>query len=125
MIERMGFMDKLINNYASFWKNYVNFKDRTSKGGYWWAFLANLIVAFVVGIIDRFLSGGQGTPGTLAILFELAILLPGLAITVRRLRDAGRPWYHILIGLIPLVGDIILIVWLCGDTKSFEGEQVA
>ena len=54
----------------------------------------------------------------------LAALIPSLAIAVRRLRDAGKQWYWLFIGLIPLVGEIILIVLLCQPTVSSEGAQV-
>ncbi len=92
------------NEYINMWKNYVNFKDRTTVRGYWMAFLVNFIVSFVLGIIGI---------DILISLYSLATLLPSLAICVRRLRDGGNGWGWIFISLVPLVGWIILIVKLC------------
>lgn len=109
-----------MQEYLAMWKNYVNFKDRTSVRGYWMAFLFNFLAGIILGI----LTGILPVLGFLSGLYSLAILIPSLAIVVRRLRDAGKAWYCIFISLVPLVGSIILIVWLCRPTSNFEGEQV-
>ena len=109
-----------MQEYIAMWKNYVNFSDRTSVRGYWMAFLFNFIAALVLGVLAAivpvlsFLSG----------IYSLAVLIPGLAIVIRRLRDAGKQWYAIFIAFVPLVGGILLIVWLCQPTVSNEGAQV-
>ena len=109
-----------MQEYVAMWKNYANFSDRTSVRGYWMAFLFNFLAALVLGIIAAiipaliFLSG----------LYSLAVLIPSLAIAVRRLRDSGKQWYWLFIALIPLVGEILLIVFLCQPTVSSEGAQV-
>lgn len=109
-----------MQEYIAMWKNYVNFSDRTSVRGYWMAFLFNFVIAFVLGLL-----GAIVTPLLiLSSLYSLAVLIPGLAIAVRRLRDAGKAWYYIFIAFVPLVGGIILIIWLCQPTKSAEGQQV-
>ena len=94
-----------MTEFVNMWKNYVNFSDRTTVRGYWMAILFNVIAAVIIGVIAgitglTFLSG----------IYSLAVLLPGLAILIRRLRDAGKPWFYIFLGLIPLAGFIILIV---------------
>ena len=94
--------------YLDMWKNYANFADRTTVRGYWMAFLVNVIISTALGIIGIEILAG---------LYSLATLIPGLAICVRRLRDAGFHWTAILLPLIPLVGWIILIVKLCRDSK--------
>ena len=109
-----------MQEYLAMWKNYANFSDRTSVRGYWMAFLFNFLAALVLGIVVAILPVLTFLPG----LYSLAGLIPGLAICVRRLRDAGKQWYWIFIGLIPLVGGIILIVFLCQPTVSSEGAQV-
>ena len=109
-----------MQEYLAMWQNYANFSDRTSVRGYWMAFLFNLIAAFVLGIVIAIIP----FLGFLAGLYSLAAIVPGLAITVRRLRDAGKAWYWIFIVLIPLVGEILLIVFLCQPTVSDEGKQV-
>lgn len=109
-----------MQEYLAMWKNYANFKDRTSVRGYWMAFLFNFLAGIILGIITAIVPA----LGFLAGLYSLAALVPGLAIVVRRLRDAGKAWYCIFISLVPLVGSIILIVWLCKQTNSYEGQQV-
>lgn len=101
------------------WKNYVNFSDRTTVRGYWMAFLFNFIASVVVGLI----AGLIGLE-FLASLYSLAVLLPGLAICIRRLRAAGKAWGWIFISLIPLVGTIILIVFLCKPSIPDDGVPV-
>jgi uncharacterized membrane protein YhaH (DUF805 family) len=82
---------------------YVDFKGRASRPEYWWFFLS-YIVLYVIFLAIR-------VPA-LAILIALAYLLPLLAAAVRRLHDTGRSGWWYLIALVPLVGAIILIVYL-------------
>ena len=109
-----------MQEYIAMWKNYANFSDRTSVRGFWMAFLYNFIVAFVVGLVTSIIP----ILGILAGLDSLAVLIPGLAIAIRRLRDTGKAWYWIFIGFVPLVGVILLIIFLCQPTASSEGAQV-
>ena len=95
--------------YLDMWKNYADFKGCTTVRGYWMAVLVNFIITTALGIIGIEIIAG---------LYSLAVLIPGLAICVRRLRDAGFHWSAILLPLIPLVGWIILIVKLCRASKG-------
>ena len=104
-----------MTEYINYWKNYVNFTDRTSRRGYWMPFLFNVIIGFVVGIIGLEI---------LTTLWSLATLLPGLGIAVRRLRDAGKHWAWIFINFVPLVGQIIFIVFLCKRSVPDDGTPV-
>jgi len=101
------------------WKNFANFKDRTTVRGYWMAFLFNIIIAFVIGII-------AGITGLMAIsvIYSLAIFVPALAMLVRRLRDAGKHWACMFVALIPLAGIIILIVFLVKASVPNDGVPV-
>ena len=109
-----------MQEYIAMWKNYVNFSDRTSVRGYWMAFLFNVIISFAIGVV----AGLVPALSILATLYSLAALIPGIAIVIRRLRDAGKEWYWIFISLVPLAGGIILIIMLCKPTASTEGAQV-
>ena len=91
---------------------YATFHGRARRSEYWWFALFNLIVSVVAAIIDRALGGGQ----IFQVLVSLALFLPSLAVAIRRLHDTNRSGWWILIGLIPLVGFIILIVWFCTDS---------
>jgi|GEM_PF-3239245 len=93
----------------AYWKNYFNFNDRTSRAGYWWAFLMFWIITIIICIM----IGATGEPDVVSNIFAvwiLANLIPMLSITVRRLHDVDKGWVWIFIRLIPIVGDIILIV---------------
>ena len=97
-------MSNIINCYVDMWKNFANFSGRTDVGGYWWAYLANLIVGLVLSMIGV---------EFLITVYYLASLIPTLSIAVRRLRDAGKGWGWLFITLVPLVGWIIFIVMMC------------
>jgi uncharacterized membrane protein YhaH (DUF805 family) len=100
----MGFGEAIQSGFS----NYVNFSDRAIRSEYWFWLLFAIIVAIVTGFIDAVI----GVPLTNTI-FALATFLPGLAVSVRRLHDLDRSGWWLLLGLIPLVGAIILIVWFC------------
>ena len=102
-----------MKEYLDMWKNYANFSGRTSIRGYWMAFLFNVIVSTLIGFITGLIGFA-----ILSSLYTLAALIPGLAITVRRLRDAGKHWAWIFINFIPIVGIIIFIVMLCKPTAA-------
>ena len=87
-----------------FFSNYINFEGRSNRGEYWWAFLAIILISFVLGIIDGMLG-----IMVLGAIFSLATLIPGIAIGVRRLHDIDKSGWWLLIGLVPVVGFIVLI----------------
>lgn len=99
-----------MQEYIAMWKNYANFHDRTTVRGYWMVFLINFIIGAAFGVLE---TAGLSFVSYLSSLYILATLIPGLAICIRRLRDSGKKWTYLFIGLIPLVGWILLIVQLC------------
>jgi uncharacterized membrane protein YhaH (DUF805 family) len=118
-----------------FFRKYATFSGRASRSEFWWWYLTAIIIGFVLNILTSVLGGshvsasGQLTYSAGAIvvliiggLWSLAILVPSLAISWRRLHDTGRSggWYFI--GLIPLVGTILLIVWFASAPKP-EGQR--
>lgn len=107
-----------MQEYIDFWKNYFNFSGRTSRRGYWMAYLFNFLASFVIG----FVAGFSGLD-ILATIYTYAIMIPSLAIGVRRLRDAGKHWAWIFINLIPLVGQIIFIVMLCQPSVAAPAQN--
>jgi uncharacterized membrane protein YhaH (DUF805 family) len=102
----MGFGDAIKSGFS----NYVNFSDRACRSEYWYWVLFVIIGIIVTRIIDY----GIGYSITY-FLFSLAVFIPGIAIGVRRLHDLDRSGWWLLLGLIPLVGAIILIVWFCSQ----------
>lgn len=99
----------LTNCYNKFWKNYANFSGRSRRSEYWFVVLTNFLIAFI-NVIPYVGTGVYS-------LYTLAVIVPMLALIVRRLHDIGREWYYIFFGLIPIAGFIILIVWMCQDSQ--------
>jgi uncharacterized membrane protein YhaH (DUF805 family) len=93
---------------TSGFSNYVNFAGRASRSEYWYWVLFVCLSEVGTSIID-YAIGYNLTTG----LFGLVVLLPGLAVTVRRLHDLDRSGWWLLLGFIPLIGAIVLIVWFC------------
>ena len=94
---------------------YVGFSGRASRSEYWiwWGFL--VVVYFAVAATALLI----GTTGYVVLsLVALVFLLPNLAVTVRRLHDTGRSGFWLLIVLVPLVGVIILLVFLLLDSQT-------
>jgi uncharacterized membrane protein YhaH (DUF805 family) len=98
---------------------YVVFSGRARRSEYWWFVLFSFLVSMVAGILDLVLGTdyyrGSGLIGTIA---SLALLLPSLAVAVRRLHDTSRTGWWILIGLIPIIGWIVLIVFYVQDSHG-------
>ena len=111
----------LPNPLVNYWKkvvleNYLNFTGRARRAEFWWYFLANLIISVVLNIIDAALGWGSGYyGGILTGIYGLAVLLPGLAVGIRRLHDTDKSGWWLLLALIPLVGIIVLIVFWATD----------
>ncbi|HWX67365.1 MAG TPA: DUF805 domain-containing protein [Rhodanobacter sp.] len=98
----MGFFDwylKCIKNH------YADFEGRARRTEYWMFFLVNLLISIVVGLIGRAIGFHA-----LSTLYSLAVLVPGIAVGVRRLHDTGRSGWWWLVALIPLIGWIWIIV---------------
>ena len=119
----------MIEAYKKFWKGYVDFTGRSTPLDYWFAYSAHVLILFawylLLAVFERMAaetgSSDLFTFGVILLLiffaYGVATVLPGIAITVRRLRDAGYNWAFIFIPLIPFVGGIIFIVLLCQPTK--------
>jgi uncharacterized membrane protein YhaH (DUF805 family) len=107
-----------MNWYLDAWKNYVNFQGRARRKAYWMFVLFNIIALVILSLIEGALGlSGQNGYGILTGLYSLAIILPLIALAVRRLHDTGRSGWWILIGLVPLIGPIVLIVFYVTDSQ--------
>lgn len=101
----MGFQDAV----RACLTKYADFTGRSARSEFWYFFLFNFVVQFVLSLLGNMIS----IFGILSGLVALALLLPGLAVSVRRLHDIDRSGWWLLIGFVPLVGAILLIVWDC------------
>jgi uncharacterized membrane protein YhaH (DUF805 family) len=116
--------DKNKNWYLEVLKKYAVFNGRASRKEYWYYFLFNAIIWSALAIIDG-ITGTFETAldlGLLSGIYTLCVLIPGIAVTVRRFHDTGRSSWWLLIALIPLIGAIVLLVFLVQDSKPGENQ---
>ncbi len=111
----MDSLKDFCKEYLAMWKNATNFLARTNVRGYWMAVLVNITIIVVLSFIGiRILNSNF-----LYNIYAVVVLIPSLAITVRRLNDIGKEWYWIFIGLIPIAGWIYMI-WLLSQPSIPE-----
>ncbi|WP_180081757.1 MULTISPECIES: DUF805 domain-containing protein [unclassified Acinetobacter] len=104
----------MIDWFVKCLKNYATFTGRARRKEYWYFVLVQFIILIVAQIIDAIL----GTEFVFYAIVALALFIPSFAAAVRRLHDTGRSGWWSLIALIPLIGAILLIIWLASDTKQ-------
>lgn len=113
-----------MNWYLKVLKQYADFNGRARRKEYWMFVLFNLIFSVIAMILDNVFGiamEGIGY-GPLYGIYLLAIILPSLAVAVRRLHDIGKSGWMILITLIPLIGGIWLLVLLATDSNPGDNQ---
>ena len=110
-----------MNWYLEVLKKYAVFTGRARRQEFWMFTLVNIIIYLVLGFVE----GLVGSPGIIGLIYNLAILVPSLAVSVRRLHDTDRSGWWMLIGLIPLVGAIVLIVFMVMDSNPGDNQHGA
>ena len=111
----MNFLDAIKSGFS----NYVNFSGRAIRSEYWYWTLFVFVLVGVLGIIDEWLNPGLSM-GAFSIfngLVSLALFLPGLAVSVRRLHDIDRTGWWLLLSF-TVIGIVLLIVWACQPGTS-------
>ena len=109
-----------MNWYLEVLRKYAVFTGRARRKEYWYYFLINFLIITVLLIIDNMLGTleHEAGMGLLSGIYALAVLIPGIAVAVRRLHDTDRVGWWVLIALIPIVGPIILIFFLIQDSAA-------
>lgn len=102
--------------------NYANFSGRARRSEYWYWSLATIIAVVVLEVIA---SASRSVGMVLLAIYWLATVVPGLAVSVRRLHDTNRSGWWILLSLVPLVGAIVLLVFMCSDSTSGSNQYGA
>ena len=112
-----------MNWYVAVLKKYAVFSGRARRKEYWIFVLINIIISIVLSIIDSVAGTriGMGL-GVLTTIYALAVLIPGIAVGVRRLHDTNRTGWWLLIALVPLIGAIVLIVFMALDSQPNENK---
>jgi len=113
--------NKNMNWYLEVLKKYAVFNGRARRAEYWWFFLFSVIISIVLSVIDGFITGPQGI-GILGLIYSLAVLIPSIAVGIRRLHDTGRSGWWLLISFVPLIGAIVLIVFFVLDSQPGENQ---
>lgn len=101
-------------------ENYANFSGRARRSEYWFFVLFNMIFAICAMLLDNLLGlNFEPIPyGWFYVLYALAVLVPGLAVAVRRLHDLNKSGWFFLIVLLPIIGSIWLLVLFCTEGNS-------
>jgi uncharacterized membrane protein YhaH (DUF805 family) len=108
-----------MKEYLAVLKKYAVFSGRSARKEYWMFVLFYSIIAYVLSVIDRVLFGNfvGGYYGPLYIVYSLALFLPAIAVSVRRLHDIGKSGWWLLLNLLPFIGWIWLIVLFTFDSE--------
>lgn len=101
-----------MNWYLEVLKKYAVFSGRARRMEYWMFALFNAIIYVVLGVIEAL----AGIPSGLSAIYLLAVVTPGLAVTVRRLHDSGRSGWWFLIALVPLV-NLLMLAFMVTDSQ--------
>jgi len=114
-----------MNWYLKVLNQYTDFNGRASRTEYWMFTLFNVIFSIMCVLIDGKVGVSllDGVPyGYFTLLYSLAIFLPSLAVSVRRLHDIGKNGWWYLVGLIPLIGGVWLLILFATESMSQENE---
>ena len=103
--------------YVGVLKKYAEFGGRARRKEFWMFVLFNVLISLALGIVDAVIGFGL-----LGALYGLAVLVPSIAVSVRRLHDIGRTGWWVLIGFVPLIGLIVLIVFAVQEGQSGSNE---
>ena len=96
-------------------RNYINFSGRARRKEYWYFVLVQMGLIIVAMILDATIFGSE--TGLFYVVVALALFLPALAVTIRRLHDTSRSGWWFLLSILPLIGSIVLLVFLASYTK--------
>jgi len=115
-----GFM----NWYLQALKKYTVFTGRARRMEYWFFVLFNILISAALSVVDYFTGtySADYHTGLLGGLYSLGVLLPAIAVSVRRLHDTGRSGWWILIALVPVIGGIVLLIFMVLDSQPGDNE---
>ncbi|MGZ5314064.1 MAG: DUF805 domain-containing protein [Solirubrobacterales bacterium] len=98
--------------------HYVKFDGRASRPAFWWWLLFVVLVSIAANIIDAGIFEGT----VLTWIVGLALFLPGLSVSIRRLHDTNRTGWWVLISFIPIIGFIVLLVFYIQESDAGENQ---
>ena len=107
-----------VQSIATVFRKYADFSGRASMSEFWWFVLFVNIVATILRAVDLFALDVEPTGAGIGTLWTLAIVLPSLAVSVRRLRDGGNSWNQMFWILVPVAGLVIIILRWCDPPRD-------
>lgn len=97
--------------YLHVLKNYALFTGRARRKEYWMFMLVSILIILALELVESVL----GTGGVIGMLYSLVILLPSIAVAIRRLHDTNRSGWWLLISLVPVIGGLVLLFFMIQD----------
>lgn len=110
--------------YVQVLTKYAEFNGRATRSEYWYFTLINFVAIFALSFIDGFVGifSINGNVGLFAGLYSLLVLVPYLAVTVRRLHDTNRSGWWLLLEFVPVLGSLVLFIWMVLDSQAGENQ---
>jgi uncharacterized membrane protein YhaH (DUF805 family) len=109
-----------MKEYIEVLKKYAVFEGRATRKEYWMFFLYNFLIALILGFILGIFR--QPSLMFLVWIYDLAVLIPGIAVAIRRLHDTNHSGWWVLIGLIPIIGQIWILILLVSDSTPGDNK---
>jgi uncharacterized membrane protein YhaH (DUF805 family) len=113
-----------MNWYLEVVKKYAVYGGRARRKEYWYFCLFNVVISFVLAVIDG--ATGSFSPdagiGLLGGIYTLAVFIPSIAVSIRRLHDTDRSGWWLLVAFVPVIGIIVLIVFMVQDSKPGQNQ---
>jgi len=116
-----------MNWYLEVLKKYTVFEGRASRKEYWFFVLFNILISTALGFVD-WLTGNINPDTGLGILsgiYALGVMIPGMAVSVRRLHDTGRSGWWLLITFVPVIGAVVFFYFMVLDSNPEINEYGA
>lgn len=111
-----------MNWYIEAFKKYAVFDGRARRKEYWMFILFNCIIVSVLAVAVGEIYESTGSLFALSVLYSFAVLIPSLAVSVRRLHDTGRSGWWLLIYFVPFMGFIVLLIFAVLDSQAGENQ---
>ena len=108
--------------YLKVLKQYTRFHGRARRKEYWYFYLINFLITIVLLFLDRFILRQTEGIGFLLAIYTLGVLLPSIAVAIRRLHDIGKSGWWYLINFIPLIGGLIFLYFTVLDSEPGQNK---
>lgn len=99
--------------YLKVLRQYADFSGRARRKEYWMFVFMNLLISFLISTIDYWLFGMT----IISSIYVIAVIIPSIAVAVRRIQDTGRNGFWVLVAFVPLIGTIWVLILLLQDSE--------